>query len=240
MLAEALVYLTSFAQTPAPFRHYLPDAIRFWARGVRQQKAWVPHLSNFRALIDNQIDELSPRRSVVVLGSGALFDIPVEALARTFETVWLVDRAHLSTLRQRTARYDNIRMLWRDLHPAASQEPLDFLHDIHDLDWVISANLLADLARQSPKESAASVIASHLDALVDAGCPVTLVTDVDHRVFDKAGQVIEEVDLLHGAKMPKPDLGWKWEYAPFGEESEDKRRVHQVGAWLDWRHSSPR
>jgi hypothetical protein len=240
MLAEALVYLTSLLETPPPFRRHLYDAVGLWGRGMRQAPAWVPHIGHTRGLIDNAIDEITPRRSVVVLGSGPLFDVPLESLARTFETVWLVDQIHLSTIERRIGRYDNVRRLWRDLSSATNPQPLDFLHQIPDLDWVISVNLLSQLARSAPDEQRRMVVGEHLDDLVDAGCPVTLVSDVDYRVFDRAGKVLEETDLLYGYKMPKPDLTWKWEVAPFGEESPETRRVHQVAGWLDWRRSSPR
>ena len=98
MLAELLVYAASYRATPPAFRRHLGEAIGLWARGQRQTRAWAPHLANSRGLIDTTIDDLDRRRTVVVLGSGPLFDVPVESLARTFERVILVDQAHLSTI----------------------------------------------------------------------------------------------------------------------------------------------
>ncbi len=233
MLAEALVYLQSLPATPARFRRNLYDAVGLWARGRRQVSAWAPHVANTRGLIDTTIDDIAPRRTVVVLGSGPLFDVPLESLARTFARVILVDHAHLSTINRRLARYGNIERQWRDL--SAGTDPLSFLRDIADLDWVISVNLASQLARGAPAGHERAVIDAHLDALGALPCRVTLVTDVDYRITDNAGTVIEEADLLHGRTLPKPDLTWKWEVAPFGEEKPGTRRVHQVDAWLDWR-----
>ncbi len=64
--------------------------------------------------------------------------------------------------------------------------------------------------------------------------PVTLVTDVDYRVFDRAGTLIEDVDMMHGHAMPRPESRWLWEVAPLGEEGPDTRRVHTVHAYPDW------
>jgi hypothetical protein len=241
MLAEALVYLRSLAATPPGYRRYLGEAVGLWARGVRQNDAWIPHIAETRDLIDTTIDEISPRRRVAVLGSGPLFDVPVESLARTFSTVILIDRAHLSTIERRTRRYDNIHLEWRDLSSATTPDPLGFLAQVPELDWVISVNLLSQLGRSAPEGKERSVVEKHLSALAALPCPATLITDIDYRVVDKSGMIREEEDLMHGRAMPRPDVTWKWEVAPFGEESSETRRVHQVDAWFDWRkaHAAP-
>lgn len=238
MLAEAIVYLQSLPATPRGFRRNLYDAVGLWARGRRQAAAWAPHVANTRGLIDTTIDEIAERRMVVVLGSGPLFDVPLESLARTFHRVILVDHAHLATINERLGRYGNVEREWRDLSPATTPQPLAFLDDIPGLDWVISVNLLSQLARAAPEGKEQSVVEAHLGDLAALGCRVTIVTDVDYRVTDKAGRLIEAADLLHGRQMPRPDLTWKWEVAPFGEESPQTRRVHAVAAWLDWTKSA--
>lgn len=235
MLAEMFVYLTSLPAAPAGFRRNLPGAIGLWSRGVRQARAWVPHIGNTRAMIDTAIDDFVQRRAVAVLGSGPLFDVPLEALARTFGRVHLVDHAHLSTIESRLRRYDNVELHWRDLSPAAVPDPLAFLGGIPGLDWVISTNLLSQLARTAPPGQERAVVDSHLADLAALPCRTTLVTDLDYRVVDGTGTVVEEADMLFGRTMPTPDLTWKWEVAPIGEESPKTRRVHQVAAWLDWR-----
>jgi hypothetical protein len=238
MLAEAFVYVQSLGRTPPVFRRHLKEAVGLWGRGVRQSIAWTPHIAESRSLIDTTIDDVAPRRTVAVLGSGPLFDIPLESLARTFETVLLVDRVHLTTIDTRTRRYRNIRLEWRDLSPATVKEPLKFLHDAPGLDWVLSVNLLSQLAHGAPDGAERHAIEEHLSGLAALPCPATLITDVESRVVDRAGMIREEADLMHGRVMPRADLSWKWEVAPFGEESQQTRRVHQVAAWLDWRKAS--
>jgi hypothetical protein len=238
MLAEAIVYLRSFGRTPPAFRRHLAGAVGLWARGVRQNGAWTQHIAESRGLIDTTIDDIGPRRTVAVLGSGPLFDLPLESLARTFERVLLVDHAHLATIEGRTRRYGNITLDWRELSSEDSPDPLKFLTDIADLDWVISVNLLSQLARTAADGNERRVIEDHLRPLADLPCPVTLITDVEYRVVDRSGTIREEADLMYGYTMPLADLSWKWEVAPFGEESRNTRRVHQVCAWLDWRKAA--
>jgi hypothetical protein len=235
MLAEAIVYLRSLGRTPPGFRRYLPEAIGLWGRGVRQSSTWTPHIGETRGLLDTLIDEIKPRRTVAVLGSGPLFDVPLESLARTFETVLLVDRAHLATIDARTRRYSNVELEWRDLSSATTPAPLSFLAGLAGLDWVISVNLVSQLARAAPEGEERRVVEDHLSALAALPCPATLITDVEYRIVDRAGLLREHADMLYAREMPRPDLSWKWEVAPFGEESQETRRVHQVCAWLDWR-----
>lgn len=237
MLAELFVYAASYRATPPAFRPHLGEAIGLWARGQRQTRAWAPHLANSRGLIDTTIDDLETRRTVVVLGSGSLFDVPVESLTRTFRRVILVDRIHLSTIRERVDRYDNVSCQWRDLSPENDPDPLGFLEEIEDLDWVISVSLVSQLARAAADGSERRVVDSHLDKLAALPCPVTLVTDLDYRVFNRHGVVLDSADLLHGRPVPRSGLRWKWEVAPFGEESRTTRRVHSVAAWPDWRQA---
>lgn len=236
MLAELFVYAASYRPTPAVFRPYLGEAVGLWARGQRQTRAWAPHLANSRSLIDTTIDDLRSRRTVVVLGSGPLYDVPVESLARTFGRVLLVDRVHLSTIDKRVDRYPNVERQWRDLSTVSDPGALGFLDAIEDLDWVISLSLVSQLARGAPGAERQAVD-GHLDKLAALPCLSTLITDLDYRVFNRHGVMLDSADLLHGRPVPRSGLRWKWEVAPFGEEDRHTRRVHSVAAWPDWRQA---
>lgn len=239
MLAESFVYALSFPATPGPFRRYLAEAVGLWARGERRAEAWAPHIAATRGFIDYAIDQVAPRGTVAVLGSGPLFDVPVEALARTFDKVLLVDQAHLLTTRRRLKRYANVRQEWHDLSAASNPDQMKFLGDIDDLDWVISVNLLSQLGSAAPESKERAVIDTHLASLAELPCPATLITDFCYRIYDRKDGVREKFDLLHGLTMPPFQDHWLWEVAPFGEESADTRRVHSIAAWLDWRKATP-
>lgn len=234
MLAELRVHAASRRITPPAFQPYLPAAVRYWARGERQMRAWAPHLAHARGLIDTTIDDFAVRRTVAVLGSGPLFEVPLESLARTFERVLLIDRAHLSTIGPRLARYGNIELQWRDLAEDAALD-LGFLAGIGQLDWVISSNLLGEMAAAAGSGASAQVVARHLAALAALPCPATLITDIDYRVFNRHGVVLDSADLMQGHHLPRSGLRWKWEVAPFGAAHRHTRRVHTVSAWTDWR-----
>lgn len=236
MLAELMVHLASRQRTPPQFRPHIADAVRYWSRGQRQSRAWAPHLAKSRSLIDTTIDDIARRRTVAVLGSGPLFDIPLESLARTFRRVILVDRIHLPVIDARLARYDNIELRWHDLATPGEAEKLALLDQLPDLDWVISTGLLAPLAQQAGA-AAPAMIAGHLERLRSLPCPVTLITDLDFRLFNRHGVLLDSGDLMQGCVMPRPGLRWKWEISPFGDPHQHRRRVHSIGAWADWRET---
>jgi len=234
MLVELKVLAASRQRTPPEFRPHLAEAVRYWSLGQRQSRAWAPHMAKCRAFIDTLIDDQQSRRTVVVLGSGPLFDLPLESLARTFARVILVDRIHLSSTDERIARYGNVERQWRDLAPNGG---LGFLAEIPELDWVISATLLADMARRDAR-SARQTVDGHLDALARLNCVTTLVADLDYRVFNRHGVLLDSGDLMHGRPIPRGGQRWKWEVAPFGATRDHTRRVHYMAAWPDWRTTS--
>lgn len=237
MLAELIVHAASRPATPAAFRRHLGGAVAYWGKATRRQRAWAPHLAHARSLIDTTIDDIASRRTVVVLGAGPLFQIPLESLARTFQRVVLVDRAHLSATQPRLARYGNIERHWRDLSPARSAAPLDFLQAIDGLDWVISSSVLAEMVEEAPRDRRRHVVDSHLDALAALPCPATLITEIDYRVLNRHGVMRDSADLMHGRPLPRTGLRWKWEIAPLGTDGRHTRRVNYVAAWADWREA---
>jgi hypothetical protein len=240
MLIEAAIYAASLPGTPAPFWPHLSESIGLWARGRRCAKAWAHHIAHTTGCIERTITRIEPRRTVVVLGSGPLFDVPLEALAAAFETVILVDQAHLLPARRRASRFGNVRFEWRDLSAARTSRPLQFLDSIAALDCVISINLLSQLAHGAPTGRERMVVDSHLDALAGLPCAVTIVTDTAYQKFNRSGGVVEEFDLLYGRPMPAADSSWTWDVAPFGEEAPATRRVHSVAYYGDWlRHKDP-
>lgn len=126
-------------------------------------------------------------------------------------------------------------------------DPLGFLRRIPDLDFVASANLLSTIGAGAvrrmtgpdghrallPPDAVTQMIAAHLDGLASLPCRTCLVTDVDYVVRDRAGNLVEAEDLLHGVELPPEEESWEWTMAPFGEEDGETERVHRVVAIQD-------
>lgn len=234
MLLESLVYAASILGAPASSRPFVYEAVALWGRGRRQRKAWKSHTTNTQDIITRTIASVTPCRTVVVLGSGSLFDVPLKALSQAFKTVILVDRVHLAPARLKARLLGNVECQWRELSAASHAAPLGFLQTVPELDWVISVNLVSQLAVGAPGGKERQVIDAHLDGLTTLARPVTLVTDIDYQVLDKAGRITESYDLLYGRPMPASANRWLWDVVPFGEEDRSTRRVHAVAAYPNW------
>lgn len=232
MIAEALLFALSLPTTPAPFRRHISPAIGLWSRGRRQARAWRAHLEATRRFID-QATMRASGGTLAILGSGPLFDVPLEGLADRFDRIVLVDQAHLFPARRRAKPCSNVELFWRDL-----REGLDFLGRVPGLAHVVSANLLSQLAYGAPAGHERRVVETHLAGLAALPCPATLVTDFAYEIVDRRGHVEERFDLLYGAGLPPADAGWPWDLAPFGEESHGRARIHHVAAFADWRRAS--
>jgi hypothetical protein len=247
MILEALQYAATVPVTRQEFRPFIRSSVSLWSRANRCAKAWAPHEENCKSFIRDTIAEMRQRRTVVVLGSGLLRDVPIIELARTFDTVVLVDLVHLATVRLwvRAKRLGNIRLISRDLSGMAealadkTPEPLAFLRQVPYLDLVVSANIVSQIGvgawRQlersghaDPDTIATRLIKAHLDGLAGLPCRVALLTDTRYELTDRMGGVLEAADLLCGVPAPPAQRHWFWPVAPYGELGRDREAVHQM------------
>ena len=94
---------------------YVRELRALRARRNRCRNAWHSHLEHTRAVILDAAARCEQRRSPLVVGSGLLFDIPLEALSRQFEIVVLVDIVHAWSVHRQAARLSNVRLLPLDV-----------------------------------------------------------------------------------------------------------------------------
>ena len=255
MLVEWANYLT----LPAPRDHrrlgYVRESVSLLSRSRRCRRAWEPHLAAARAMIADAFADLPRRRTVLVLGSGLLDDVPLAALAAAFETVLLVDAVHPWPTRRAVRPYPNVRLLSADLSGSADwllgraadlHDPLPGLVADRPVDLVVSANLLSQLpilplawfeerGRAVPEGLGSRIVTAHLAGLARIPARTCLVADVAQVEEDRGGTIVERIDLLHGVRLAAPDRRWDWELAPFGEAERHTRLVHRVQAYRDWR-----
>ncbi|UVD57522.1 hypothetical protein NE852_04785 [Rhizobium sp. Pop5] len=249
MIAEALLYAATLPLTGKPHRKFIRYSVNLWSRAGRCARDWAEHEERSRNAIRAASADLRQKRTAVVLGSGLLRDVPIEELARDFDTVVLVDLVHLASVRLWLAAkgYRNVRLIERDLSgyddlaAGAGPEPLGFLRSVPYLDFVVSANLLSQIGRgvkrryeadagRMPPDTVERLIAAHLAGLSGLACRSCLVTDIAYAVIDRNGRTHEEADLLHGISPPPAKAAWTWPVAPLGEESKEYRIEHKVVA----------
>lgn len=248
MLAEALNFAATWKLTGTEQRPHIRSSVNLWARARRCAEAWRDHENNCHRAILMKAKDLPRRRTAVILGSGLVRDVPLEMLARAFDTVVLVDRVHLASVRSWIGwrKLGNVRLVERDLSGYAdlkagrTPEPFAFLRQVPYLDFVVSANLLSQIgigvgrqvAREAPgtmpDDCVRQIVAAHLDGLGALPASTCLLTDISFSVIDRNGHTHEHSDLLAGVTPPSSFAAWDWPVAPFGEESPDYQVVHRV------------
>lgn len=253
MLAEFFLLALTPASRPMRRLAYAQDSVRLWSRARRCRAAWAPHEARCQAIVCAAFADLPMRRTAVVLGSGLLRDVPLDALCAAFGKVVLVDAVHLPPVRRRAARYANVTLEARDLSGAADwllgramgrADPVGDLAADPSVDFVVSANLLSQLPlaperrldaapKAGPPDLPDRIVGWHLDDLARFQARVCLITDVDSREIRRDGAQGDRLDLLRGHALPSPDEAWDWTVAPFGEESRRYSVVHRVQAYRD-------
>ncbi|SIQ03639.1 hypothetical protein SAMN05880561_101905 [Rhizobium sp. RU33A] len=245
MILEALNYAASWPLTSVAHRPFIRSSVNLWARASRCHAAWAEHERRTKAAILAAAEGCRQRRTVVVLGSGLLRDVPVTELSRLFDAVVLVDLVHLASVRGWLAvkRLKNVRLIERDLSgldallAGQPTEPLAFLRQVPYLDLVVSANLLSQIGIGAARRLDGhadkgallrQVIGAHAEALAQVSAETCLVTDVSYTVIDRGGGRHETVDLMYGADLGDVRAEWDWPVIPFGEESPDYQILHRV------------
>lgn len=259
MLAELIFYATAKSSRPLRRLGLVGDAVALWSRATRRRRDWAYHERRCHVVVAEAIEGLASRRKVLVLGSGLLRDVPLPLLRGRFERVVLLDAVHLLPSRI-AARHRDVTAVVGDLTgmadvmagaPGPRRDPLVPWRDNSELDLVISANVLSQLAMAPaawlerrpgrgglPADLPSRIVGWHLDDLRRLRCPVCLLTDVSYRARRRDGSEGPVIDLLHEQDLGRPDARWDWEVAPRGEVARDVAHVHRVHAWRDWREET--
>jgi len=249
MLLEAINFAASYVLTPRRVAGEIRSSVNLWARARRCARDWAGHEAHCHAFILKAIKTLPRRRVAVVLGSGLLRDVPIEALSKAFDEVRLYDLQHLASVRAWAflKGLRNLTYVSQDLSGYAAlkadssrePQPLAFLHDMTGLDLVVSANLLSQigvgigrLAKMEgmPDETVLRLIRAHVEGLAALPGRTCLLTDVSYDIIDKSSEVLERDDLMKGVALPAAEAEWAWTVAPYGELDPGYKAVHRVVA----------
>lgn len=249
-------YLMSLFTPSAPGARrlgYVGESFAIRARQRRQRAAWAPHQAETQRFLSDLPCE---GRRLIVLGSGPLLDVPLEALAARWPEVVLVDVVHTRAARARAAALPNARCVLLDVTGCLSAleggrgvpEPRPpALLEAKDA-TVVSLNLLSQLpilplerladlrvTEAQGEAFARALIEGHVRWLRGLGAArAALVSDVCRRWFTRGREVVEVEDALHGARLAvDPDRAWVWEVAPWGEIDARTRLTLDVQAWFD-------
>ena len=263
MIVQGLRAWFDYLSTPVP-RHlrqmgYVRELRALRARRNRCRSAWRSHLENTCAVILDAAAQCERRRGALVVGSGLLFDIPLEELSRRFESVVLADIVHPWSVHHQAARFSNVRLLPLDVTGVAErchaearrrsaeplpQRPVDCLAG-ERFDLVASVNVLSQLpvvpngymSRRVPsptgaqtREFSRALVTNHLDWLCSFPGVACLVTDLERLCYGDCGLVSRE-ESLWGVALPEGGRDWLWDLAPRPEMYFHLDVRHRVGGY---------
>ncbi|UXR65394.1 hypothetical protein EZJ49_03895 [Bdellovibrio bacteriovorus] len=161
MIREAIEMIFTPATPLAKKYGFLYHSISLKHRYERCEKVWLPHLKNCQDIFLQTIQDLPQKKSVVVLGSAHLHEIPLHLLANNFESITLVDVVHPLKHHWAAKRNSRLKLVTLDLGGSLAElEKLKSLQDLKNLiqdlsqkelfhfeaDLIVSGNLLSQLA----------------------------------------------------------------------------------------------
>ncbi|MFZ5940108.1 MAG: hypothetical protein ACOYXB_06000 [Bacteroidota bacterium] len=88
------------------------------SRYLAEKEGWDLHLRNSREFILDFVAQ-SNCKTVAILGSGWLLDLPLEEMSRQLDRILLLDIRHPAQVREKVARYPGVELLETDLSGGA-------------------------------------------------------------------------------------------------------------------------
>ncbi len=261
MLLELFTYLTTPCPPYVRNMGYLREAIGLKCRYKRHPARWQPHLERTRQFVLSAAVKCRNRGRVVILGSGLLLDVPLDALSAMFRDVVLIDIVCLPEIRRRIKRYGNVSSFQGDVtgivetlyqNVSCGRRELPFVAPVlpwidKDTDLVISLNVLSQLmvvprmyvlkklpeiAKDRIDAWCRHIVEAHYAFLASRPCNVCLIADHRYSKYDGNGKITAQGSTLYGMSLPTPDDSWVWDIAPIGEESRHYSKHLEVGGWL--------
>jgi hypothetical protein len=256
MIRELFLYLTTPASKHAKKFGHLYEAIALGAREKRCKLFWKSHREDSQRLILKVVQTILQRKSLLILGSGPLHEIPIVELSKLFESITLVDIVHLKETKQKYRHLHNLSFIEHDiteLEIKISEEkkvmnkvPTTFLNNHYDL--VISANILSQLAYHLrnflEKMASPSLSSENLDQfsnqisqdhflyLKSFGCPVLLITDIATYFKNSRNEKVDVQTPYMNLDLPTPVATWLWDVAPIPEYSPEISLQMKVAGFI--------
>lgn len=235
MIVEALVWATQRRAAGAAASGVAAEQAAIVARYLRCRRAWRPHLRRCRDFVLAGAARAPRRRRAVVLGSGALLDIPLADLARLFGEVVLIDAAHPLHARLQARRLGNVDVQALSLVAADARPPSyrSWREHVAPADYVVASMLLSQLPPPRAADPGVAwrgaLIGAALDDLARGDETLCVITETARAVRPRGGPPFHE-DPLAGVAPPPALESWDWELAPPGEGGAGV--VLRVGAGL--------
>lgn len=211
MLFELIEYCLTPASSKAKQSGYLYEAMAFQAKAKRNRKAWQSHWDNCHQQVNDFVSRHPSAKSLMILGSGCLFEIPKELVAQKIETLILVDQVFPLKVRK-WAKKQKIKIQLIELDITQGL-PKGLTADL-----ILSSNLLSQLTLVEQTEDKKKEIEQrHLRDLQNLKRPCLLWTDVQRVYKHKKTDQVVETEKTVFSQLPDAQKSWSWQISPAPE-----------------------
>lgn len=254
MLLEWIEYLRTRSNKTAKEWGYTYQNVALKFRSSRCKQAWQSHIDECHQLIREELELVKPK-TVMVLGSGLLLEVPIDDLLARVEKIYLVDLVHSAKIRKLAQKHSKIELIERDLSSLLGflkkglgafelkSIPWDKLPDwsLPKVDLVISANLMSQIpliiSESLPMSTsvyntfARRLRDQHVQRVCAQGERGLLFADFETRYIDRSGKQLKLEDYKVSMIKFEYIKEWLWEISPYGETSKDYKVVMCVRAF---------
>ena len=258
--------LIEYLRAPYPWHlapmGYLRELDGIGRRERQCAESWEPHLSATRRVVLQAAEACPPGGRALVVGSGLLLDVPLDALCRHFDEVILADIVQPQAVRGLLKGNDKVSLervditgiakpvydVVRNRKPGAlPRAKVTLFHD-RQIDFVASVNLLSQLSvipcqylrtglpglpPGQVTDFAKDLVKAHLRWLSGFAGRVALVTD-HTRIEEGPEGTIEQRSIVEGVALPEGGARWTWDIAPRGSVFADLAVRHEVVGYADF------
>lgn len=256
MLLEWISFLRTRSSKIAKEWGFAYQNVSLKYRSERCKKAWQPHVRESRNLIEERVRAVKAK-SVLILGSGLLLEIPIEFLLQNCDKIYLVDLVHAAQIRTLARKNPKIELIEKDISAVLGfikkgQSPfqvssIPWQHlpawDLPKVDLAISANLMSQIPLIISESIAMSSSVyrdfskklrdEHIRRLLEQGTHALLFADFENRYIDREGNLLKTETYTVNLRELKYLKEWIWEIAPFGETSKDYKVEMTVKAYAN-------
>jgi len=216
---------------------YIQDQDGIARRYQREKQNWDLHFKSSKDFILKSA-ETKNKGKLIVLGSGWLFDLPINELSNQFKEIVLIDIIHPKQVLKKIKSFDNVTTIKADItdglidffyNNVKQKNSLNitnlssFSFDIPEADFVISLNImcqlhiiLIDYMKKFNKYSSSElnkieqqIQQSHLNILPKG--KTCLITDFEEEIYDEK-EILIGVNPLIKVALPTENFMRKWQW----------------------------